>query len=168
MIRSASRAFLLALPLAVLVAGCGSPTSPTVTTTTTTTTTSTTTTITSALDTYSGTIVAGGRNTLPPPPATGFDATPGVITVTMTALDPNVILPAIGMGLGTFDVPSSTCSLVVSTTAVQVGTAIVATASIASSATTKFCVQVWDVNGFASGYVQNFTLTVAHQKLIGT
>ncbi len=104
----------------------------------------------------------------PPPPATGFDATPGVITVTMTALDPNVILPAIGMGLGTFDVPSSTCSLVVSTTAVQVGTAIVATASIASSATTKFCVQVWDVNGFASGYVQNFTLTVAHQKLIGT
>jgi hypothetical protein len=161
MIRSASRAFFLALPLAVLVAGCGSPTAPTVTTTTTTTTTATT--VTDAIDPYTGSIVAGGRNTIP---ATGFDSQPGLITVKMTGLDPNVIVPAIGMGLGTFDVASSTCTLVALTTATVVNTVVIGTASVASSATTKFCVQVWDVNGFAPGYVQGFTLTVEHQKLI--
>jgi hypothetical protein len=134
-----------------------------VTTTTTTTTTTTSTTVTTGLDPYSGSIVAGGRNTIP---AAGFDAQPGVITVTMTVLDPNVVLPAIGMGLGIFDVASATCNLVVGTTAAQVGTIVTGTASIASSATTKFCVQVWDVNGFAAGYVQGFTLTVSYQKLI--
>ena len=165
MIRSVCRACLLALILAPLVAGCGSPASPTVTTTTTTTTTSTSVTITSALVTYDGSLATGGRNTHPPG---GFDAQPGLITVTMTKLDPKVILPAIGMGLGTFDVASSTCNLVVSATSVQEGTFITGTASVASSATTKFCVQVWDVNGFAAGYVQTYELTVAYTKLLGT
>lgn len=157
MIRSASRAFLLALPLAVLVAGCGSPTSPTVTTTTTTTTsTTTTTTTTTATVTYTGTLVANAKDTYV------FAATPGSITVTMTALDPNTVLPAIGMGLGTWN--GTACTLVVSTTAAQVNTQLVGTASL----TSNFCVQVWDVNGFAPGYVQNYTVTATHYKVAGT
>lgn len=166
MIRSVSRALLLALTLAALVAGCGTPTSPTQTTTTTTVTTSTTTTsYVTKTETETGAVGAGGRVTVP---TGGFDATPGVITVTMTALDPSTLLPAIGMGIGTFDVASSTCTIVVQKTAVVVNTQVVATASIPTTAALKFCVQVWDVNGFGTGYVQNFTLTIAHQALAGT
>jgi hypothetical protein len=88
-----------------------------------------------------------------------FAATPGSITVTMAALAPTTLLPAIGMGLGIWD--GTTCTLVSSTTAAQVSTQVVGTASLASN----FCVQVWDVSGFAPGYVQNYQVTVLHYKL---
>lgn len=154
------RAFLVASGLAVLAASCGSPTSPTITTTTTTTTTSTTSYV-QVTDTYDGSLAANGRNTIPP---TGFAATPGTITVTVTALQPSTLLPALGLGLGTWD--GTTCNIVVVPalgTVVQVGTSITGTASIASN----FCVQIWDVNGFAPGYVQNYTITVQHYKVSG-
>ena len=158
MIRSVCRAFLLALILAPLVAGCGSPASPTVTTTTTTTTTSTSTTAyTTATETYDGSLITGGSNVYT------FQATPGLITVTMVTLTPSNLLPAIGLGLGTWD--GTTCNLVVSTTAAIVGTQLFATASIASTPPAAFCVRVWDVNGFAAGYVQQYEVTALHYKL---
>lgn len=166
MIRSVSRALLFALTLAAIVAGCGTPTSPTQTTTTTTVTTSTTTTsYVTKTETETGSVGQGGRVTVP---AGGFDSTPGVITVTMTELTPSDLLPKIGMGLGLFDVASSTCSIRMESTATVVGTQVIGTASIPSSATFKFCVQVWDVSGFGTGYVQNFKLTIVHQALAGT
>ncbi len=158
MIRSASRAFLVALTLAALVAGCGNPTAPSVTTTTTTTTTSSSTTATVAkTETYPGTITTGVRNTY------HFPATPGTITLTMTALDPNVLLPAVGMGLGTYDLATNTCTLVVSTTAAQAGIILTGTATVSY----EFCVQVWDASGFAPGYTATYTVTAVHQALAG-
>jgi hypothetical protein len=88
-----------------------------------------------------------------------FAATPGSITATMIALTPSNLLPAIGMGLGIWD--GTTCTVVASTTSAQVGTQVVGTASLASN----FCVQVWDVNGFAPGYVQGYQVTVLHYKV---
>jgi hypothetical protein len=159
MIRTASRACLLALPLAVLVAGCGSPASPTVTTTTTTTTTSTsTTTYVAFTETYTGALHSGQTDT------NHFYATPGVITVTMTVMDPNTLIPPIGLGLGIWDATAGTCNLVVATTAAAPGSVVTGTASIAHD----FCVQVWDVNGFGSTYVQNYTVTAVHFKVAGT
>jgi hypothetical protein len=146
-----SRAFLVALSLAVFAASCGSPTAPTITTTTTTTTTTSTTSYTTVTETYTGTLVAGATDTY------HFHATPGAMTATMTSL-PSNLLPAIGFGLGTWDNTTSTCSLVVATAAAQQGTVLVGTASIESD----FCVRVWDVNGFAAGYTQPYTVTVNH------
>jgi hypothetical protein len=157
MIRSVSRTCLVALTLVALVAGCGTPTSPTITTTTTTTTTSTsTTTYTTATETYNGSLSSGGSNIY------NFDATPGLITVTMVSMTPSTLLPAIGLGLGIWD--GTNCTIVVQNVASQPGTVVTGTASIAS----HFCVRVWDVNGFGSGYVQNYQVTALHYKVAGT
>ncbi len=154
MIRSVSGAFLVALTLAALAASCGSPTSPTITTTTTTTTSTTSTTsYTLATETYDGTLTTGGSNTYI------FHATPGVINVTMASMNPSTLLPPIGLGLGTYD--GTTCTLVVQTSATTPGTVLTATASIEYD----FCVKVWDVNGFAAGYVQTYEITASHYKV---
>jgi hypothetical protein len=149
MIRSVSRALLLVLPMAAMVLGCGSPTSPSTTTTTTTTTTTSTTTFVSKTETYNGALTTGGSDVY------HFHATPGVITLTLVSL-PSTLLPPIGLGLGTWDGVS--CTLVLQTTAANEGTVITGTASIESD----FCVRIWDPAGFAAGYVQNYQMTAVH------
>jgi hypothetical protein len=152
MIRSVSRALLLVLPMAALVLGCGTPTTPTSTTTTTTTSTTSTTSFVSATETYTGSLTTGGSNVYT------FHATPGVITLTLVSLDPSTLLPPIGLGLGTWDGVS--CTLVLQTTAANVGTVITGTASVEAD----FCVRIWDPSGFAAGYVQNYQMTAVHYK----
>ena len=160
MIRSVSRALLLVLPMAAMVAGCGTPTTPSSNTTTTTTTTTSTTTYVSATETYNGSLTTGGSN------VEHFAATPGVITVTLVSLvdaatsQPPSLVPPLGLGLGTWDDTTSTCTLVLQTTAANAGTVITGTASVASN----FCVRIWDPAGFASGYTLNYQITAVHFK----
>jgi hypothetical protein len=151
MTRSVSRALLLVLPMAAMVAGCGTPTAPSTTTTTTTSTTSTTTYV-SATETYTGALTTGGSDLY------HFHATPGLIVLTMVTLDPSTLLPPIGLGLGTWDGVS--CTLVLQTTAANAGTVITGTASVEAD----FCVRIWDPSGFAAGYVQNYSMTAVHYK----
>jgi hypothetical protein len=160
MIRSVSRALLLVLPMAAIVAGCGTPTTPSSNTTTTTTTTTSTTTYVSATETYDGSLTTGGSNVYT------FHATPGVITVTLASLvdaatqQPPSLVPPLGLGLGTWDATTSVCTLVLQTTAANAGTVITGTASIESD----FCVRIWDPAGFASGYTLNYQITAVHFK----
>ena len=159
MIRSVSRAVLLVLPMAAMVAGCGTPTTPTSTTTTTTTSTTTTTYV-SATESYDGSLTTGGFR------VEHFAATPGTITVTLVSLldaatsQPPSLVPPLGLGLGTWDDTTSTCTLVLQTTAANAGTVITGTASVASN----FCVKIWDPAGFASGYTLNYQITAVHFK----
>ncbi len=153
MIRSVSRALLVALPVAALLAaGCGSPTAPSTTTTTTTTTSTATSTLTTVP--INGSLTTGGSS--PDTAPYVFHAMPGLVTLTLVSLDPSTLYPPLGMALGTWDGVS--CTRVLQTTAATPGTVFTATASVEGN----FCVKMWDPTGFAPGYTLNYVLSLTY------
>jgi hypothetical protein len=151
MIRPVLRILAVLLPLAVLVAGCGSPTTPTSTTTTTTSTstTSTTTTI-STTETYTAGLGSGEAN------YHVFHTLPGVFTVTLQTIDPATIYPPLGMGFGMWD--GSSCVVVLSTTSAVPATTMTGTASIE----TDVCVKMWDPTPWDPSFRLAYTVTAIH------
>jgi hypothetical protein len=155
MTRFVSRLSLVVLPLALLVSACGSPTTPTSTVITTTTTTSTSgVTTTATTETYNGTLASGGTN------YHVFHTLPGLMSITLVSIAPSTILPPFGFGFGMWDSTTSTCNLVLSTTAASPGLALTGTAGIE----TDVCIKVWDPTPFDPSLVLNYQVTATHFK----
>ncbi len=130
-------ALILAGALALAMAACSDPVPPAAPTPVTPTTT----------ETFPGTLVVGGVNTLP------FTVSQvGGLEVTLSSVDP---LATIGIGVGTLG--NGTCSLSKTVTTGPGSTAqLTGTATIAGD----FCLQVFDT-GTLTGSVA-FTVSVLH------
>jgi hypothetical protein len=129
------------MALALAPAGCSSSSS---------TTSPTTTAIT---DTFTGTVKQNGT-TIHPFAVT----TSGALTVTLTSVTPLSNL-ALGVGLGTWDGSTSTCSSAIATNAnSRTGSA----ALTGTVLTGNFCVRVYDSGNIADGATISYTVEVVH------
>jgi hypothetical protein len=147
--RSIRRALLqkgvaAALALASLsVAGCSDNN------TTNTPTTPTTPTAPSVTETFSGTLTTNGAASY-----AFVVTTSGIVTVTMTAVDPSTS-QSFGLGLGTWN--GQGCQIIIANDAALVNTTVTGTVSAATS----LCARVYDASGKVTDPL-TYTITVVH------
>jgi hypothetical protein len=134
------RTALLWLPAAFLAAGCDNgptitptPVGPTVT------------------QTFTGTIARNGAST-----HQFSSLARGTITATLTAVNPDSSL-AIGMSLGTWNVTTSSCQIILANDAATVGTVVVGSVSGVGD----LCLRVYDAKGVLTTS-QDYSVDVVH------
>jgi hypothetical protein len=134
------RTALLWLPAALLAAGCDN--GPIITPTPIGPTTTTT---------FTGTLTRNGGTTFQ------FSSlSRGAITATLTSVSPDSTL-AIGMSLGTWNISTSSCQIILANDAATVGTAIVGSVSGVGD----LCVRVYDAKGNVTTS-QDYSVDVVH------
>jgi len=146
-VRPCSLAF--SIVLLFWLAGCGSSSSASTVTTPTTTTTATLTT-----DTFTGSIDQNGTATYPFTVTTaGYGLLAGY-----TSISPSSVA-ALGLGIGSWDATSSTCSLNVSQndTGRSGSTALSGTPSNGS-----YCLRIYDAGNIPAGVAASYTVQVQH------
>ena len=139
----------LAIVSVLWLTGCGSSSSGSNLTTPTTTTTATL-----ATDTFTGTIDQNGTAVYPfTVTSAGYGLLAGYTSITPTSV------AALGLGIGSWDATSSTCSLnVTQNDASRSGS----TALTGTPGSGSFCLRIYDAGNIPAGITASFTVQVQH------